>query len=91
MDITLSDRHSAIAKKHAAEAGFDDVGEYIAHLLEQDDDDDTTERDEVIAAVRESLADVAAGKGRPFLEAFADIAKKHGIDLPDYVEGDRCS
>jgi hypothetical protein len=86
MKITLSDRHAEIAKKHAAEAGFDDVGEYIQYVLEADEGQDEQERAEVIAAIHESEADIAAGRGRPFREVFADIAKKHGITLPDEVE-----
>ena len=78
MDITLSDRHTEIAKKHAAEAGFDDVGEYVHYLIETELTTDE-ERAEVIAAVRESLAEIAAGKGRPMHEVLDEIAKKHGF------------
>ena len=81
MDITLSDRHSELAKKHAAEAGFDDVGEYIQYVLEIDEGQEET-HEEFLDSLREGVADIAAGKGQPFDEVLAEIAKKYGLTLP---------
>jgi hypothetical protein len=81
MDITLSDRHSEIAKKHAAAAGFDDVGEYIQFVLETDEGQEET-HEEFLDSLREGLADVTAGKGKPFDEFMAEMAKKYGLTLP---------
>jgi hypothetical protein len=83
MNITLSDRHFELAKKHAAEAGFDDVGEYIQHVLELDEAKEET-HEEFLDSLREGLADIAAGNAnvRPFDEFMAEIAQKYGLTLP---------
>jgi len=41
-----------------------------------------TEREETIAAVREGLADVKAGRTKPARAALITLAKKYGIPLP---------
>ena len=82
MDITLSDRHTELARKHAAEAGFGDVGEYIQFVLETDEAQEESQ-EEFLDSLREGLADVAAGNVRPFHEAMADIAQKSGLTLPE--------
>jgi prevent-host-death family protein len=39
------------------------------------------DRLETLAAVKEGLRDVAAGRVQPLREAFADIAQKHGLSI----------
>jgi prevent-host-death family protein len=39
------------------------------------------ERDETVAAIREALADVAAGRTKPARQALKALAKKHGIPV----------
>lgn len=41
-----------------------------------------SERESVLAAVREGLADVRAGRTQPADAAIRRIAAKHGIELP---------
>jgi len=41
------------------------------------------EREETIAAIREGLADVAAGRTKPARTALKALAKKYGISLTD--------
>jgi prevent-host-death family protein len=40
------------------------------------------EREETIAAIREGLADVKAGRTKPARAAIKKLAKKYGISLP---------
>ena len=37
------------------------------------------ERDETVAAIREALADVEAGRTKPVCQSLKALAKKHGI------------
>ncbi len=39
------------------------------------------ERDETVAAIREALADVEAGRTKPARQALKALAKKHGIPV----------
>ncbi|MGD0897399.1 MAG: type II toxin-antitoxin system prevent-host-death family antitoxin [Thermoguttaceae bacterium] len=39
------------------------------------------ERDEALAAIREALADVEAGRTKPAKQALKALAKKHGIPV----------
>ena len=41
------------------------------------------ERDETVAAIREALADVEAGRTKPARQALKALAKKHGIPADD--------
>src|SRR5690349_2372856 len=41
------------------------------------------EREETIAAIREGLADVKAGRTKPARAALAKIARKYSFDRPD--------
>lgn len=41
------------------------------------------EREETVAAIREGLADVAAGRTKPARAALKALAKKHGIPTGD--------
>ncbi len=81
MTITLSEPHVTLARDLAAQAGCADVAEYLARLVERDAD-----RAETIAAVRESMADVAAGRVRPAREVMNEIARRHGIPPPFETE-----
>ena len=42
-----------------------------------------TEREETVAAIREGLADVKAGRTKPARAALKALAKKYGIATPD--------
>jgi predicted transcriptional regulator len=46
----------------------------------------TDEQLETIAAVKEGLKDVAAGRTRPAREVLAELAKKHNLPLPEPKE-----
>ena len=41
------------------------------------------EREETVAAIREGLADVKAGRTKPARAALKALAKKYGITTPD--------
>jgi hypothetical protein len=41
-----------------------------------------TEREETVAAIRERLADVKAGRTKPARAALKALAKKYGIVMP---------
>lgn len=40
------------------------------------------DREETVAAIREGLADVEAGRTRPAREALRNLAKKYGLAVP---------
>ena len=42
---------------------------------------DRLDRDETVAAIREALADVEAGRTKPARQALKALAKKHGIPV----------
>jgi len=42
-----------------------------------------TEREETIAAIREGLADVEAGRTKPARAALRTLAKKYGLNVPE--------
>lgn len=57
-------------RQQATVAGFSKVEEYVLNLLRQD-----RERQ----AVFQGLAEIEAGKGRPFEEFAAEFRKRHSI------------
>jgi phosphoglucomutase len=64
----------ATAQQQASMAGFDNVQDYVADLLQRD-----AERQSIRQALDESSADIAAGRTRPYGEAIADIRAKHEL------------
>lgn len=82
MTITLSEPFLSQARDQAARAGYDDVSAYLESLIERAGQQDES-RNETLAAVREGLADVAAGRVRPMREALADLARKYQIPPTD--------
>lgn len=42
------------------------------------------EREETLAAIREGLADVAAGRTQPARQALADLARKYNVIIADH-------
>ena len=87
MTVKISDEHLALAQEQAARDGYADVGSYLEALIEEAVFDFPVEtREEFIASVREGMADVAAGKGRPAREVMEEIARK--FNLPPVNESD---
>lgn len=80
MTIQLSEAIRQEAEKRAVAFGFAGINEYLESLVQ---DDIEREREETMAALRASEADVAAGRVRPMREAIYDLAKQHGIDLDE--------
>jgi predicted transcriptional regulator len=78
MNISISDRHQTLAQKQAIAAGFANICEYIETMIEQVEIQ-AEEEAETIASVREGLADVAAGRVRPYRTALADLARKYNF------------
>lgn len=82
MTITLSTNYLALAQIQAAQAGYADLTAYLEHLIEEADVRQT-DRQEALAAIREGLDDVKAGRTRPMNEGLTDIAQKRGLSLPN--------
>lgn len=78
MTITLSDPALNLARQQAADAGYADVAAYLESLIEQADAR-RADRADTIAAVREGLADVEAGRVRPAQMGLEAIAQKYGL------------
>ena len=78
MNVLISDHHETLAQKQALAAGCADISEYLEIMIERAETraEDATE---IIAAVKEGLADVAAGRVKPFRAALADLAKKYKL------------
>lgn len=70
MTIALAADSYQTAEKLAASAGHSNVSDYIESLIEEA---------ETLAAIREGLADVDAGRVRPVRAVFAEIAASHGL------------
>lgn len=74
--INLDDDDSqqllARARKLAAEGGYASVTDSVEALIEEE---------VTIAELKESLADLEAGRVRPVEQVFADIAAKYGVEL----------
>jgi hypothetical protein len=78
MNITISDHHQTLAQKQATAAGCTNVTEYLEIMIERAETQSEDEL-EIIAAVKEGLADVASGRVRPFRTAFAELAQKYKL------------
>lgn len=78
MTITLQEPFRRLAEQQATDAGYSTVTAYFESLIERADFQRET-RDETLAAIREGLADAAAGRSRPAREALEELARKHGI------------
>jgi predicted transcriptional regulator len=78
MNISISDHHQTLAKKQAIAAGFTNIAEYLETMIERAETQAEDEM-EIIAAVREGLDDVAAGRVRPIRTALADLARKYNL------------
>ena len=78
MTITLQEPFRRLAEQQASDAGYPTVTAYFESLIERADYQRET-RDETLAAIREGLADAAAGRSRPAREALEELARKHGI------------
>jgi Arc/MetJ-type ribon-helix-helix transcriptional regulator len=94
MTITLPDETLRTAEAQAAAGDYASVSEYLKSLVEADAANDAAfegppelseaeEREAVVAAIRRSEEDVAAGRVRPAEDVFRDIAAKYGIALPE--------
>lgn len=78
MTISLSEHHVTLARKQALAAGFTSIDEYLETTIERAETRAEDEQ-EIIAAVKEGLADVAAGRVKPYQTVLADLAKKHNL------------
>lgn len=88
MSVNISEPFLTRAREQAARAGYADVGAYLEVLIEEADFDFPVEsREDVLASLREGLADVAAGRSRPVDEVMTEIAKKY--NLPPVNETER--
>jgi len=98
MTITLPDETLRTAEEQATARGYASVSEYVQALVHADakldaaldtafeglpDVSEAEEREAVIAALRQSEEDVAAGRVRPAEDVFRDIAAKYGFALPE--------
>ncbi len=98
MTITLPDEMLQTAEELASAGGFASVSEYVLALVRADakldaaldaafeslpEASEAEEREAVIAALRQSEEDVAAGRVRPAADVFRDIAAKYGFTLPE--------
>ena len=81
MTITLSNEYIALAQHQAAQAGFSNLAEYLEHLIDEAVSR-KADRQQTLAAIREGLEDIKAGRTRPMTEALADIARKHNLPAP---------
>ena len=72
MTIALTTDSYKTAEKLAASSGHANVSDYLESLIEQA---------ETLAAVREGLADLDAGRVRPLRAVFAEIATADGFEL----------
>jgi hypothetical protein len=82
MTITLSDHYRSLAQHQASSAGYSDVADYLEHLIDRAEVQ-AADRLATVSAVREGLADVAAGRTRPMHAALAELAQKHGLSESD--------
>lgn len=72
MTVAISQELLTSAEKLAADCGYASVSEYLESLIE----------DAIAAAeLKESIAQMEAGQGRPAKEVFADLAAKYGVEL----------
>lgn len=98
MTITLPDEVLRTAEELASAGGYASVSEYVQALVRADakleaaldaafdglpEVSEAEEREAVIAALRQSEEDVAAGRVRPAEDVFRDIAAKYGFTLPE--------
>lgn len=72
MAITLTEPYLTLAQRLAASSGYTDVTSFVEHLIERADAQ-VADRHETLIAVREGLADVAAGRVRPIREALIHL------------------
>jgi predicted transcriptional regulator len=85
MSITLKEPIRILAERLAKDAGYETVAEYLESLVERAECQ-SQDREETLAAVREGLEDLAAGRCRPAREVLAEFAKRYGYENP--VESD---
>ena len=78
MNVTLSETASVLAECQASQAGYADVTTYLEWLVERANEQESARAD-TLAACREGLADVAAGRTRPAQDVFQDLATKYAI------------
>jgi Arc/MetJ-type ribon-helix-helix transcriptional regulator len=98
MTITLPEETLRTAEAQAAAGGYANVNDYVRALVEaaaaneadidaafegEPELSETEEHDAVVAALRRSEEDVAAGRVRPAEDVFGDIAARYGIILPE--------
>ncbi len=98
MTITLPEETVRVAEAQAAAGGYASVNDYVRALVEADAGADAdidaafegqvgpSEAEghaAVVAVLRRSEEDVAAGRVRPAEDVFRDIAAKYGISLPE--------
>lgn len=74
MTVALADDTFRAAEKLAASAGHATVSEYLEALIDEA---------ETLAAIREGLADLDAGRVRPLRAVFEEIAAADGFKLED--------
>jgi predicted transcriptional regulator len=81
MSITLKEPIRILAERLAKDAGYESVAEYLESLIERAECQ-LHDREETLAAVREGLADLAAGRVRPAREVLAEFAMRYGYENP---------
>jgi len=74
MTIALAADSYQLAEKLAASAGHSNVSDYIESLIDEA---------ESLAAIREGLADLDAGRVRPLRAVFEEIAAADGFQLEE--------
>ena len=83
MPIQLSEQAERLAHAKAEQAGYADAGEYVSALLVDLEEEERAEQEDFLAAIREGLADVEAGRTYPIEVVFRDLATKYGIGMDD--------
>ena len=86
MNIELTDEQYASLNNKAIAAGFADAGTFIKALADESQEDPRSPltEEELAASVqmlRDSEADMAAGRTRDLREALQDIAVKNGLTI----------